>query len=52
MDLSQRVSVVGAADQCVACLRDRVYFAVVVFDVAVVPETNIHKGLMREVDEY
>src|SRR5215207_349149 len=46
MDLSQPVSLVGVADQCVAVLCDSAYFAVVVFDVAAVPEADLHQSVM------
>ena len=48
MDLSQPVLELGAADQCVAVLCDRVYFVVVVFHVATVPEADLHQSLTAD----
>ena len=48
MDLSKPVFIVGDADQCVACLCDRVYFGVVVVDVVTLSKARVYKGLMLD----
>ena len=48
MDLSQPVLVVGVADQCIAVLRDRFYYALVVIDVFALSEADFYKSLAAD----
>ena len=48
MDFPQSIPELGGADQCIAVLRDKFYFVVVVLDVVAVPETDLHQSLATD----